>query len=98
VLPAAVRLLLGFVTLSLLPAPSVRASFPLSATLNPTDTAQVTWAGTATGPAAPTTTATSCREGLDCDTFILTLGGTAADWAGRLARIEINWQFITRST
>jgi hypothetical protein len=32
-----------------------------------------------------------CQEGLSCDTFTLTVGGTQADWSGKLIRIKIEW-------
>ncbi|HEX8652700.1 MAG TPA: FG-GAP-like repeat-containing protein [Pyrinomonadaceae bacterium] len=88
---AACKLLLVLLALVCAPSPKAWASLPLSGTLSPTATAPVSWIGTASGPAS-VSSATSCREGLDCDTFILTFGGTAAEWAGKTARIKINWQ------
>ncbi len=71
------------------------ASFPVSATLNATDTQPLSWIGTATGPANVTSNPTGCREGIDCDTFIMTIGGAPADWAGKIALIRIDWQLPT---
>ncbi|HEX8707049.1 MAG TPA: FG-GAP-like repeat-containing protein [Pyrinomonadaceae bacterium] len=84
-------LLLLALSLLSLPASNARAAFPLSDSLGPGAAAPVNWVGTATGPAS-TSTPNSCREGLDCDTFVLTFDGTPADWAGRIARIRIGWQ------
>jgi Tol biopolymer transport system component len=75
-------------------APNAHAAFPLSDTLSPSSNAPVSWIGTATGP-ANTSPVQSCREGLDCDTFVLTFSGTTADWAGKTALIKINWQLLT---
>ena len=75
---------------------STSASNPSNATLSPTATTPVTWLGTATGGGAinaPLVIAGEdlCQEGLTCDTFTLNVGGTAADWSGKLIRIKIEW-------
>jgi Tol biopolymer transport system component len=85
------KLLLVLLALLCAPKPAAWAAFPLSGTLSPAATAPISWIGTASGP-ANTSPVTTCREGLDCDTFILTFNGSAADWAGKTARIKIGWQ------
>lgn len=75
---------------------STSASSPAGATINPTATTPVTWIGTATGGGALNAPVginpeDLCQEGLTCDTFTLTVGGTAADWSGKLVRIKIEW-------
>ena len=75
---------------------STWASSPSGATINPTASAPVTWTGTATAGGAINAPLliegeALCQEGLSCDTFTLTVGGTAADWAGKLIRIKIEW-------
>ncbi|HEX8492269.1 MAG TPA: hypothetical protein VF658_05470 [Pyrinomonadaceae bacterium] len=87
----ALKLLLVLMILISLPLMSARASSPLSGTLNPSATTPVNWNGNATGPAS-LSQPTSCREGIDCDTFTLNVGGAAADWTGKVARIRIGWQ------
>jgi hypothetical protein len=73
------------------------ASGPSSGTLNPTATTPLTWIGTAPGGATPNAPLgliggeDLCQEGLNCDTFTLTVGGTAADWSGKLVRIKLEW-------
>lgn len=74
---------------------STSASSPTGATINPTG-APVTWTGTAVAGGAINAPLLIegedlCQEGLTCDTFTLTVGGTAADWAGKLIRIKIEW-------
>lgn len=75
---------------------STSASTPTGATINPTATAPVTWTGTATGGGAINAPMLIggedlCQEGLSCDTFTLTVGGTAADWSGKLIRVKLEW-------
>jgi hypothetical protein len=76
---------------------STRASSPSGVTINPTATTPVTWVGTATGggalnaPLGLIAPEDLCQEGLSCDTFTLTVGGTAADWSGKLIRVKIEW-------
>jgi hypothetical protein len=50
----------------------------------------VSWAGTATGGASQDAEA-SCQEGINCDTYTLTLSGTPGDWTGKSVRIRISW-------
>ncbi|MBV9209085.1 MAG: PD40 domain-containing protein [Acidobacteria bacterium] len=76
-------------------ASQARASFPVSGTLGANDTQPLSWLGTASGPASLLSTPLQCREGIDCDTFVLTIGGTTADWAGKTARVRIDWQLLT---
>jgi hypothetical protein len=71
------------------------ASSPTGGTINPTS-APLTWVGTAPGgvvPNAPLVLGGEdlCQEGLNCDTFTLTVGGTSADWGGKLIRIKLEW-------
>src|SRR5207249_4151722 len=39
-----------------------------------------------------------CEEGVTCDTFILTLGGTPQDWtsAGKLVHVHLGWTLPTQ--
>src|ERR1044072_4048902 len=75
---------------------STRASNPTGGTINPTATTPVTWTGTAIAGGALNAPVgiggeDLCQEGITCDTFTLTVGGTTADWAGKLIRIKIEW-------
>ncbi len=73
------------------------ASSPSGATINPTTTTPLTWIGTATGggalnaPLGLINGEDLCQEGVTCDTFTLTVGGTPADWAGKLIHVKIEW-------
>jgi hypothetical protein len=73
------------------------ASNPVNTTINPTATTPVTWVGTGIGggalndPLGLIGGEGLCQEGLSCDTFTLNVGGTPADWAGKLIRIKIEW-------
>jgi hypothetical protein len=67
------------------------ASAPASGTLSPSGPIVPftgTWAGTAL--AGGSTDESTCVEGVNCDTFVLTLSGTPADWSGKKARVVIS--------
>ena len=68
--------------------PEEEEANPGSGTLNPTGP-EVTWKGTAPGGASEGEL--SCVEGVNCDTFILTLSGDAGDWANKVAQITFTW-------
>src|SRR5213596_1394715 len=75
-----------FLVVFLLFATGVRSATPGSGTLNPTGPT-VNWAGTATGGSS--LDESTCVEGVNCDTFTLTLSGTPSNWSGLKARIVI---------
>jgi hypothetical protein len=66
-----------------------RSANPTAGTLSPSG-ANVTWAGTAIGGSSEEGEDT-CVDGVNCDTFLLTLSGTPADWVGQKARVTISW-------
>ncbi len=65
----------------------LRSATPSSGTLGPTGPT-VNWTGTATGGSS--LDESTCVEGVNCDTFTLTLSGTATNWTGLKARIVIS--------
>jgi hypothetical protein len=67
---------------------SAHASNPSSGTIHPNDT-PVSWDGTAAGGAA--TGEGDCVEGVNCDSYTLTISGQPADWTGKKVRIQITW-------
>ena len=69
--------------------PQAPDAAPGSGTLNPAGP-NVIWDGTATGGSSEEGE-TSCVEGVNCDTFLLTLSGTPANWVGKTARVTISW-------
>ena len=68
--------------------PEEEEANPSSGTLNPTGP-DVTWQGTAVGGVSEGEA--TCVEGVNCDTFLLTLSGTPADWQNKSARITFSW-------
>lgn len=60
---------------------------PGSGTLNPAGPS-INWVGTAAGGGSADES--TCVEGVNCDTFTLTLSGTATNWSGLKARIVIS--------
>lgn len=86
---SSVRLsLLAVLTAALVVFP-LAASQPASATLSANGSA-ISFTGTALGGASPEAE-TTCVEGVNCDTFTLTLAGTPADWSGKTARVSLSW-------
>ncbi|HEX3253511.1 MAG TPA: hypothetical protein VHS05_29025, partial [Pyrinomonadaceae bacterium] len=89
-------LVLALLTLAASGFYRARASSPAGATINATAATPLTWIGTATGGGAlnaPLLIGSEdlCQEGLTCDTFTLTVGGTTSDWSGKLIHIKIEW-------
>src|SRR5947207_4480757 len=64
----------------------LRSATPSSGTLGPTGPT-VNWVGTATGGSL--LVESTCVEGVNCDTFTLTLSGSQIYWSGLKARILI---------
>ena len=71
------------------PRPDGPDANPGSGTLDPTPGATLTWTGTAAGGTSPDEA--SCIEGVNCDTFVLTLSGAPGDWHEKTARITFTW-------
>ena len=65
----------------------VRSAMPASGTLNPGGPA-LSWVGTAVGGGS--LDESTCVEGVNCDTYTLTLSGTPTNWSGLKARIVIS--------
>ena len=83
--------------------PAVQAANPTSGSLSTTST-QLTWQGTSPGGTVPNAPApvplqgeTLCQEGINCETFTLTISGTPADWAAakKLVHVNLNWTLPT---
>src|SRR5215213_3800988 len=68
------------------------ASQPASGSLSATGSS-VTFTGSALGGASPEAE-TTCVEGVNCDTFTLTLSGTPADWNGKNVRVSLSWLLV----
>ena len=66
-----------------------RSANPTNGTLTPSG-ANVTWDGTAIGGSSEEGEDT-CVEGLNCDSFLLTLSGAPANWVGKKAKVTISW-------
>src|SRR3977135_3395145 len=67
----------------------VWAASPGSGSIGPMLNATVTYSGTATGTGAAVEAA--CVEGVNCDTFRLTVNGPQTSWAGKLIDVKITW-------
>ena len=73
----------------LLPLASSNAANPPSGTIRPGDTTPLAWDGPITGGASASEA--TCTEGVNCDTFTLTVGGAQAEWAGKVVAVRIAW-------
>src|SRR5881409_3001829 len=65
----------------------LHSATPSSGTLNPGGP-QVNWVGTAAGGGS--LDESTCVDGVNCDTFLVTLSGTPTNWTGLKARIVIS--------
>src|SRR5437899_9238126 len=74
------------VVFGLFPA-RLHSAMPSSGTLNPGGPT-VNWVGTGVGGGS--LDESTCVEGVNCDTFLVTLSGTPTNWAGLKARIVIS--------
>ncbi|MEY2537283.1 MAG: hypothetical protein QOG67_1023 [Verrucomicrobiota bacterium] len=50
-----------------------------------------TWQGQATAPGGGVNTEASCVEGVNCETFTLTVNGTQAAWTGQKVQVLLTW-------
>jgi hypothetical protein len=83
-----------FVVAAILSMPFGNSLAAGAGTLNPADGAFVIWRGAALGGASPNGEAT-CVEGINCDSFTLTLNGTPEQWAGKKVKVNIAWTLPT---
>jgi hypothetical protein len=66
----------------------IRAANPTSGTMTSTS-APLSWDGTALG--GTNNGEGTCVEGVNCDTFTLTVAGTPADWTGNRIQVAVSW-------
>ncbi|MFL6584949.1 MAG: hypothetical protein ACJ8KU_10585 [Chthoniobacterales bacterium] len=64
------------------------AANPTAGTISP-GSAPVTWDGTAAG--GTYNGESTCVDGVNCDTFTITVSGSPADWAGKKIDVTISW-------
>ena len=83
---------LGLIIFMLAP-PRMRSATPATGTVNAGGPATA-WDGTALGTGSAGGEGT-CVEGVSCDTYTLTVGGAAADWAGKRVEVRISWPTST---
>src|SRR5256885_687197 len=84
-------LAVGLILLSLVCALSIfriRAANPTSGSISLVSP-PVSWTGTAAG--GTNNGEGTCVEGINCDTFTLTVSGTPAQWAGKRVEVRMSW-------
>src|SRR5213595_4108177 len=65
----------------------LQSAMPSSGTVNPGGP-QLNWVGTAVGGGS--LDESTCVDGVNCDTFVVTLSGTPTNWSGLKARVVIS--------
>jgi hypothetical protein len=83
-----VVLLLGMSLICGLSVLRIRAASPTSGTIA-VNSSPISWTGTAAG--GTYNGEGTCVEGVNCDTFTITVTGTPADWAGKRIQIAMSW-------
>lgn len=78
-----------FGLLSIMVALPLAAAQPASGTLGANGSA-ITFTGSALGGASPDAENT-CVEGVNCDSFALTITGSLQDWTGKRVRVSLSW-------
>ncbi len=84
--------LVGFLGLGCVLASSAHASVPSAGIIHPNDTS-ITWQPNAIGTGATDET-TATIEGVNGDTFTLTVAGLPTDWVGKTIRVKIGWGLL----
>lgn len=74
-----------------LPLFHASAQSPASGTIHPNDTTAVTWAGTHVGPGV-VLSESQCVDGVNCETYTLTVAGSRSDWIGKRVQVLLTWQ------
>ncbi len=66
------------------------AASPTGGTIAPSG-GTLAWDGTGTGVPPTGGGESACTEGVNCDSYNLTISGTPADWTGKQVHVQINW-------
>jgi hypothetical protein len=78
-----------------IPIIGTRAQTSSSGGISASDTKAVTWDGTTISPGGVVNNESLCTDGVNCETFTLTVKGTKADWAGKRVQVLLTWQSST---
>lgn len=76
---------------ALLLAGTARAATPAGGQVTPTQAAPTSWQGGIVAGANAVNGESLCTEGTTCESFVLTVAGQPADWAGKVARVRLSW-------
>jgi hypothetical protein len=88
-LTASKGLVSRLLSILLLFALPISAASPDSGSVSSTVGSSTAWNGTAAGGASADES--TCVEGVNCDTFTLTVGGVLTDWVGKQVAVKIEW-------
>jgi hypothetical protein len=80
-----------------IPLIDTRAQNPALGTVNATGTQTASWVGTTVSPGGNTSESTCMDDSpiLGCETFVLTVSGNQAAWAGKKIQVLLNWTSIS---
>src|SRR4051812_8338240 len=84
-----------FISSSLICATAIwqlRAANPTSGTIS-LNSPTLSWTGSAAG--GTYNGESTCAEGINCDTFTLTVVGTPAEWSGKRIQVAMSWLVLT---
>ena len=75
------------------PFAPARAASASSGSLDPAGLSALsrTWSGAALTNLNPQSTESGCQDGVNCDTYKLTLTGSPSDWVGKVVHVRISW-------
>src|SRR5882724_5635115 len=74
------------------PLVRARAQNPASGTIHGNDTSALTWTGSSLAPGFVVNDESKCVDGVNCDTFTLTIAGSRDDWTGKRVQVLLTWQ------
>jgi hypothetical protein len=80
--------ILAFLALSVCVS-GLHAADPASGTITATTATPLEWDGSAIGGSSAGET--TCQQGVNCDSFALTVAGSSSDYAGKLVKLEFSW-------
>src|SRR4051794_34068963 len=78
-----------------IPFTGTRAQMPNSGTIHSTDTATVKWTATTISPGGVVNDESKCVDGVNCETYTLTIAGAPADWKGKKVQVLLTWSSST---
>ena len=80
----------GIFLFCVIPLVSTHAQNPATGTVNASGSQTANWVGTTVSPGG-VIDESECVDGVNCETFTLTVAGTPADWTGKKVQVLLTW-------